>query len=36
MDSYLPFWDNHIVEVKFNWQPSTEQIAKAAEALCQQ
>ena len=28
MDSYLLFWDNHIVEVKFNWQPSTEQIAR--------
>jgi len=35
MDTYLLFWDNRIVEIKFYWQPTAEQITKAAEVLSQ-
>ena len=35
MDTYLLFWDDRIVEVKFYWEPTTEQVAKAAEVLRQ-
>ena len=35
MDTYLLFWDNRIVEIKFYWEPTAEQIAKAAEILRQ-
>ena len=35
MDTYLLFWDNRIVEIKFYWEPTTEQITKAAEILRQ-
>lgn len=35
MNTYLLFWDNRIVEVKFYWEPTAEQITKAAEILCQ-
>lgn len=35
MNTYLLFWDNRIVEIKFYWEPTTEQIAKAAEVLSQ-
>ena len=35
MDTYLLFWDNRIVEIKFYWQPTAEQIAKTTEILRQ-
>ena len=35
MDTYLLFWDNRIVEIKFYWQPTAEQIEKTAEILRQ-
>jgi len=35
MDTYLLFWDNRIVEIKFYWEPTAEQIAAAAEILRQ-
>ena len=35
MNTYLLFWDNRIVEIKFYWEPTTEQITKAAEVLRQ-
>ncbi len=34
MNTYLVFWENRIVEIKFYCEPSTGQIAKAAEVLC--
>ena len=33
MNTYLVFWDNRIVEIKFYWEPTAEQIEKAAEIL---
>lgn len=33
LDTYLVFWDNRIVEIKFYWEPTVEQIATAAEIL---
>ena len=36
MNTYLLFWDTRIVEIKFYWEPTTEQITKAAEVLIQQ
>ena len=33
MNTYLLFWDNRIVEIKFYWEPTTEQIVQAAEIL---
>ena len=35
LDTYLLFWDNRIVEIKFYWEPTVEQIATAAEILSQ-
>lgn len=35
MDTYLLFWDDRIVEIKFYWEPTTEQMEKAAEVLRQ-
>ena len=35
MNTYLVFWENRIVEIKFYWKPSAEQIAKVAEVLRQ-
>ena len=35
LNTYLLFWDNRVVEIKFYWEPTTEQIAKAAEVLRQ-
>lgn len=35
MNTYLLFWDDRIVEIKFYWEPTTEQIAQAAEILQQ-
>lgn len=35
LNTYLLFWDNHIVEITFYWEPTTEQIAQAAEILQQ-
>ena len=33
LDTYLVFWDSRIVEIKFYWDPTEEQIARAAEIL---
>lgn len=33
LNTYLVFWDDRIVEIKFYWDPTAEQIAKAAEIL---
>ena len=33
MDTYLICWEDRIVEIKFYWQPTEEQVAKAAEIL---
>lgn len=33
MDTYLIFWKNRIVEIKFYWEPTPEQITVAAEKL---
>lgn len=33
LDTYLVCWENRIVEIKFYWQPSQEQIQTAAEHL---
>ena len=33
LNTYLVFWDNRIVEIKFYWEPTAEQIAQAAEIL---
>ena len=35
MNTYLLFWNNRIVEIKFYWTPTTEQITAAAEILRQ-
>ena len=35
MNTYLLFWDDRIVEIKFYWEPTTEQMVKAAEVLKQ-
>ncbi|MBQ5642373.1 MAG: DUF2812 domain-containing protein [Bacteroidaceae bacterium] len=35
MNTYLLFWDNSIVEIKFYWEPTAAQITKAAEVLRQ-
>lgn len=35
LNTYLVFWENRIVEIKFYWEPTTEQLAKAAELLKQ-
>ena len=35
LNTYLLFWDNHIVEITFYWEPTTEQIAQTAEILQQ-
>lgn len=33
LDTYLVCWENKIVEIKFYWQPTEEQIVKVAEIL---
>ena len=33
MDTYLICWENRIVEIKFYWTPTSEQIGRAAEIL---
>lgn len=33
MDTYLVCWENRIVEIKFYWTPTPEQISRAAELL---
>ena len=33
MNTYLLFWDNRIVEIKFYWEPTEDQITTAAEIL---
>ena len=33
MDTYLIFWENRIVEIKFYWEPTPEQILIASEKL---
>ena len=33
LDKYLICWENRIVEIKFYWQPTREQIAKVVEIL---
>ena len=33
MNTYLLFWDNRIVEIKFYWEPTADQIVSAAEIL---
>ena len=33
LDTYLICWEDRIVEIKFYWQPTEEQIAKVAEIL---
>lgn len=33
LDTYLVFWDDRIVEIKFYWEPTAEQIARAAQVL---
>ena len=33
MDTYLIFWGNRIVEIKFYWEPTPEQIAIASELI---
>ena len=33
LNTYLLFWDNRIVEIKFYWEPTSEQITRAAEIL---
>ena len=35
LNTYLVCWENRIVEIKFYWEPTAEQIAKAAEILRQ-
>lgn len=34
LDTYLVCWDTRIVELKFYWEPTKEQIQTAAELLC--
>ena len=33
LNTYLIFWGNHIVEIKFYWEPTPEQILIASEKL---
>ena len=33
MNTYLIFWENRIVEIKFYWEPTPEQILIASEKL---
>ena len=35
LNTYLLFWGNRIAEIKFYWEPTAEQITKAAEILRQ-
>ena len=33
LNTYLLFWGNRIVEIKFYWDPTAQQLAQAGEIL---